>query len=102
MGGSIKGCSVMNTEFLLWAQYESAVLRLADVAQDFLGMSPAKASRLAGSRELPVPAFRLGSQKSPWFIHVVDLAAHIDRQREEAAAELALVQGRWDKRATRF
>ena len=83
----------MNTVFLLLAQYGTAAIPLSRVASDFLGLSPAKAARLAGSRQLAVPAFRLGSQKAPWLVHVSDLAAYLDREREAAAEESRRVTG---------
>jgi len=37
--------------------------------------------------QLPIPAYRIGSQKSPWLISATDLARHIDHQRENAAGQ---------------
>lgn len=75
----------MNTAMLLAARFESPVVLLESVAEEFFGLCPAKARRRAFDCTLPVPAFRLGeSQKAPWQIHVDDLAKHIDEQRKAA------------------
>ncbi len=65
----------MNTLFLIMAEFETAEIPLDDLADKYLGLSPAQAHR--GSR----------SQKAPWLVHAQDLANHLDAQREEAARE---------------
>lgn len=51
------------------------------------GMSPAEAKRAAALQKLPVPAFRLGSQKSPWLVSTEKLAEFIDSRLRAADAE---------------
>lgn len=51
------------------------------------GMGADEAKRAAARQALPVPAFRLGSQKSPWLVSADELAKHIDAKKEVAAAE---------------
>lgn len=59
--------------------------KLADVAKVFLGIEDAVTlSRLAGSGKLPFPAFRVGSEKSPWIVDVKYLAEFIDKKSIEA------------------
>lgn len=65
----------MKTMFLLMAEHGQADIPLSDVAEKYLGISPAKAARLAGAQQLPFPVFRGGSQKSPWLVSVPDLAS---------------------------
>lgn len=43
-----------------------------------------KASQMASLHPLPVPCFRGGSQKSPWLVSAIDLAAYIDKLRAQA------------------
>lgn len=74
----------MNTLFLLMAEFESATVDLETVAQKYLGMDKRAAYRDAAASSLPFPAFRCGSQKSPWMVHVSDLAEWIDSEREKA------------------
>ncbi|WP_430980715.1 pyocin activator PrtN family protein [Stenotrophomonas terrae] len=41
------------------------------------GKTPEEANKRAARQLLPVPVFRLGSQKSPWLVAADVLAAHI-------------------------
>jgi hypothetical protein len=68
----------MNTFFALMAEYGTAHIPVEKCA-DLFGMSPKKACELAGRQRLPVPAFRIGSQKSPWLIDAQRLAEHLDK-----------------------
>jgi len=54
----------MNTFFALMAEYGTAHIPVEKCAGLF-GMSPKKACEAAGKQQLPVPTFRLGSQKKP-------------------------------------
>lgn len=77
----------MNTAFLLLAQYGKADVPLADIAGDYLGMTQKEASTRATRAALPFPAYRVGSNKSPWLVRVTDLAAYLDAEREKAARD---------------
>lgn len=77
----------MNTLFFLMAEFNTAHPKLEDVAPRYLGLQPAEAKRAAGLRTLPIPAFRLGSQKSPWLVAIDDLAKYLDQAKEEARRE---------------
>jgi len=68
----------MNTIFLLMAEFGSATIPLADVAERYLGMARKKAFQRACANQLPFPAQRYGGQKSGWFVHIQHLATHID------------------------
>ena len=87
----------LSTESRLLAQYGTSAIPLARIAQDLLGLSPDKAARQARLCQLALSPFRLGSQKAPWLVHVSDLAAYIDREREAAADEWRRVNGRATK-----
>lgn len=77
----------MNTAFLLMAQYGKADVPLADIASDYLGMTQKEANTRATRAALPFPAYRIGSNKSPWLVRITDLAAFLDAERERAARD---------------
>lgn len=77
----------MKTTFLLLAEFETATIPLEKVAAKYFSMEPEFAARKARNHELPIPAFRLGGQKSKWVVHIEDLAVFIDRILKEAAEE---------------
>jgi hypothetical protein len=80
----------MKTLFLLMAQYDGqAVIPLEWVCRDFLGLSVDKFKRKRLMGEIDLPVMRLGanSQKANLGVHLEDLAAYIDRQREAAIRE---------------
>lgn len=75
----------MKTALILAAKYNDASIPLETVCEYYFGLSIHEARKRANKGTLPIPAFRLGdSQKSPWHIHVEDLAVLIDRVKEEA------------------
>lgn len=76
----------MNTFFALMAEYGTAQIPVEKCAHLF-GLSAKKAEEHAGRQQLPVPAFRLGSQKSPWLVDAQGLAAHLDSAKQRAAEE---------------
>lgn len=76
-----------STYFALLAEFGTAEIELAKVAARFFGLDEPEAKRRAARNRLPVPAHRLAGQKSPWLVNASDLAALIDRHREEAAEE---------------
>jgi len=85
----------MNTLFLLLAQYETAQIPLERCCHLF-GLKPEEAAKRASRHALPVPAFRIGTQKSPWLVDAKTLANHIDKLRENAKQEWARVRGSID------
>lgn len=76
----------MKTVFLLMAEFETPNIPLEDIRERYFGLSKEEASKKAKQHSLPVPAFRMGGQRSPWFVHVEELAKYIDelnaKQRE--------------------
>ncbi|HBB24372.1 MULTISPECIES: pyocin activator PrtN family protein [Pseudomonadaceae] len=81
----------MKTLFLLMAQYDGqAVIPIEWVCRDFLGLSVDKFKRKRLMGEIDLPVMRLGanSQKANLGVHLEDLAAYLDRQREAAIREL--------------
>lgn len=75
------------TYFGLLAEFGESEIPLERVCGKFFGLSVSKAKRRACLQQLPIPAYRIGSQKSPWLISVVDLANHIDSQRSNATKQ---------------
>ncbi|WKD49103.1 pyocin activator PrtN family protein [Microbulbifer spongiae] len=55
-----------------------------ECCEKYFGMLPRKAMERARLHQLPVPAYRGGSQKSEWLISANDLAQHIDGCRKRA------------------
>lgn len=78
--------------FLVACEYGSTTVPLARCAELF-GYSPDEAAKRAARAALPVPAFRCGSQKSPWLVNVEDLADYIESQRRQALQEWQRVNG---------
>jgi hypothetical protein len=74
------------TLFLVLAEYGTAQIPIERCAHQF-GMTPAQARDAAKRQALPVPTYRLGSQKSPWIVDAAALATHIRNKRELAEAE---------------
>jgi hypothetical protein len=80
----------MKTLLLLMAQYDGqAVIPIEWVCRDFLGLSVDKFKRKRLMGEIDIPVIRLGanSQKANLGVHLEDLAAYIERQREAAIRE---------------
>ncbi len=74
------------TLFLLLAEFGTGQIPVDRCAHHF-GMGAEEAKRAAARQALPVPAFRLGSQKSPWLVSADELAKHIDSKKAAAQAE---------------
>lgn len=69
----------MKTIFLLMAEFDSSMIPLSKIKDRFFGIEKdAEANRRARDHKLPVPAFRMGGQRSPYFVKVDDLAKYID------------------------
>lgn len=69
------------TYFGLLAEFGESEIPLDRICEKYFGLSIPKAKRRACLQQLPIPAYRAGSQKSPWLISAADLAKHIDQQR---------------------
>jgi hypothetical protein len=74
------------TLFLLLAEFGTGQIPVDKCCQHF-GLDAAEAKRAASRQQLPVPAFRLGSQKSPWLVSAEHLASYIDARRAAADDE---------------
>lgn len=74
------------TLFLLLAEFGTGHIPVERCAHHF-GMTADEAKRAATRQKLPVPAFRLGSQKSPWLVSAEALAEHIDQAKTAATKD---------------
>ncbi len=75
------------TVYLLFAQYQKAILPLDDICEEHFGLSRKSAYQQAATQSLPVPVFRgRDSERCPWMVSIEELAKHIDAQRAEAEA----------------
>jgi hypothetical protein len=81
-----------STYFALMAEFGAGQVELERVLEKFFGLTPSAAKSRAAMHQLPVPAFRAGSQKSPWLISLADLAEHLDKRREAAKKDWELCQ----------
>lgn len=79
------------TLFLVLAEYGTAQIPVERCAAQF-GMTAKEAKTAARRQALPVPAYRLGSQKSPWVVDARVLAEHIRERRDRAALVWAKIQ----------
>ena len=76
------------TEILLLMKYETPIIPLEKICEDYFGCSKGTAKNKAKAGTLPIPAFRLSpSQKAPWMVHTKDLASFIEKRHEEAKNE---------------
>jgi hypothetical protein len=76
----------MNTFFALMAEYGTGHIPLERCSHIF-GLDPVEAARRAGKQSLPIPAFRAGSQKSPWLVDTAKLANYLDELKVQAARD---------------
>ncbi len=77
----------ISTFFALMAEFGTAEIPLENICEKFFALQPDMAKKRAARRQLPVPAYRGGTQKSPWLVNAQDLADYIDEQRAKAKRE---------------
>lgn len=77
----------ISTFFALMAEFGTSEIPLEDVCEKFFGLKPDMAKKRASRQQLPVTAYRGGTQKSPWLVSAQDLADYIDKQRTKARRE---------------
>ncbi|TIT90358.1 MAG: Pyocin activator protein PrtN [Mesorhizobium sp.] len=87
----------MNTAFLLMAQFNGAAVIPVDqvCASFFQHLTPQQFVRKTTEGEIDLPVVRIEqSQKAAKGVHLLDLAAWIDKRREAAKKENDQLQGR--------
>lgn len=79
----------LSTVMLLTLQYQSPVVKLEDILDDYLShLSLEVAKKMAKTQQLPFPVFKTDeSNKAPWMVSIFDLAAHIDKARQQATED---------------
>jgi hypothetical protein len=82
----------MNTLFSLMAEYGTAQIPLDKCAHLF-GIGADEAAKRAKTQGLPIPAFRAGTQKSPWLVDASVLAGYLDALKAKAAQDWRRVRG---------
>ncbi len=84
------------TLFLLMAEFEGrAAVRLEEALHYTNFRTLAEANKAANAGELMIPAFRMAqSQKSPYIVHLQDLAEVLDAARQEAKDRILLLSGK--------
>ena len=80
-----------NTYATLLVEYERTVVSLSSLAEPIFGLNDERVKQLAKSGQLPLPVFKLGGPRSPWMVHLADLAKLVDIQRAAATAAMAEV-----------
>lgn len=75
----------------LMHRFHSADIKLKDIAQEMLDLSPKTANEKAAKRDLPFPTHRL-RPRAPWLVTADDLAEAIFISRRVARQEWQSVQ----------
>lgn len=84
----------MNTAFVLFAQYQTAIIPAERVARDYFHLSTDKFQRKVMAGEIPLPLVRMeSSQKSARGVHIADLASYLDKQRAAALKVAGMARG---------
>ena len=84
----------MDTHFALLARFQSPVVELKYISEEFLGLKPRSAESKSKTCDLPFPTLKLrNSERSPTMVRVADLADYIDMQYRLAKKE-------WDSTKT--
>jgi len=83
----------MKITFALLARFESPLIPLESICEEFLGLKAKTAESKAKACSLPFPTLKLrDSERSPTMVKVEDLAAHIEKQYEESQKNWNSVQ----------
>jgi hypothetical protein len=78
----------MNTNFALLARFETPVIELKLVCEEFFGIKPKTAEQKVKGCDFPIPTFKLrDSERSPTLIKIEDLADYIDKRYSAAQNE---------------
>lgn len=84
------------TLFLLMAEFEGrAAVKLEEVLHYTNFKTLPEANKAANAGELMIPVFRMAqSQKSPYIVHLEDLAEAVDTARQEGKEKALLLSGK--------
>jgi hypothetical protein len=74
----------MNTIFLLLAEFEESMIPAERIGEKYFGLKKVETYRRINEGKFPLPAFKLvESQKAPYLVNVADLAAYLDKMRDQ-------------------
>lgn len=78
----------MKTIELLRDEYHAAIIPAETFAEKYLGIANKNAvNDRINSANFPIPAFKIGKGKSPFFVHLNDMADYIDKIHKQAKFE---------------
>ena len=85
----------IDTGLMLAMRYKKPVVLLSTVIEDYFPhLTQTTAQRMANNQQLPFAVFKTDtSSKSPWLVHVSDLAACMDKQNEAANKDWLAMHG---------
>lgn len=84
----------MNTTYLgLMMEFGTSQIPLEEVHEKYFSLSLTLAKSRANTNQLPVPAYKVGTQKSSWIIDAADLAALIDKNKAAATRDWNKMNG---------
>ncbi len=72
------------THFALLAKFGDVNIPLEKCSLDYFGIAPRKANEKTCLQDLPVPAYKLGGQRSAWFVNAQKPADFIDKKMDGA------------------
>jgi hypothetical protein len=71
----------------LFEEFATSEIPLEQLCRKYLGLDVKEAKRRASLHQLPVVAYRIGSNKAPWLVNVDQLAHHLRAEQAKAEAE---------------
>ena len=77
----------------LVAEYGTSEIELVRLCDKYLGLNENEAKRRASLRKLPLPAYRIGTNKAPWLVSADQLAKYLRAAQADAEAEHLQCQG---------
>lgn len=83
--GAIRKQDPVDIGFMLMMKYRSPIVQLSDILQDYMPhLTLAQANKRASQCRLPFPAFKIDGVKSPYFVHLTDLEAWLNRAAKQS------------------
>ena len=71
----------------LTTEYGTSEIPLLLLCDKYLGLSENEAKRRASLRKLPLPSYRIGTNKAPWLVNADQLAKYLRDAQADAEAE---------------
>ena len=83
----------MATVFMLLAEYETGDIPLEIIVEKYFGMSRRQMCQWAREQRFPFPVFRIGSQKSRWFVDIKELSVYLTELKRDSRQRFELMNG---------